>query len=332
MKRANNKFLKILIVIVSLFFISFNSYTVVYASESNLYLGGYVCGFSIDVQGSQVVALTEVIGDNGIVSPSKCAGIVVGDVILSVNGKKVESSQDFSDILESYNGGHLIIEVMRGDQKMFFEVYPEKDVVGSYKIGVFLRDDLQGIGTVTYVLEDGSFASLGHPVTDNNGKLIEINGGKVFDSSILGVIKGVKGRAGELKGIFIGEKDKGEIIKNTKAGMYGKFHNFNKENAVKIEKGVAKIGRATVLSTIDGNTPKYYDIEIVKTDFRKNNLKNLVIKVTDKELLEYTGGIVQGMSGSPIIQDGKIVGAVTHVFVNDSARGFGISIDNMLNN
>ncbi len=332
MKRTNNKFLKILVVIVTLLFISFNNYTVAFASEQDLYLGGYVCGFSIDVQGSQVVALTEVVGDKGIVSPSKCAGLVVGDVIMSVNGQKISSSKDFSEILESYEGGYLIIEVMRGENRLFFDVFPEKDVVGSYKIGVFLRDDLQGIGTVTYVKEDGSFASLGHPVTDNNGKLIEINGGKVYNSSILGVLKGIRGRAGELKGIFIGDKDKGEVYKNTNAGMYGKFHNFNKEQAVKIERGVAHMGKATIFSTVDGDTPKYYDIEIVKTDFRKNNLKNLVIKVTDKELLEYTGGIVQGMSGSPIIQDGKLVGAVTHVFVNDSSRGFGIAIDNMLNN
>ena len=332
MKRFNNKFLKIAIIFVTLLFVSFNSYTVVYAGEQNLYLGGYVCGFSIDVQGSQVVALTEVIGDKGIVSPSKCAGLVVGDVIMSVNGKKISNSQDFSEILANYEGGYLIIEVMRGDSRLFFDVFPEKDVVGSYKIGVFLRDDLQGIGTVTYVKEDGSFASLGHPVTDSNGKLIEINGGKVYSSSVLGVLKGIRGRAGELKGIFIGDKDRGEVYKNTNSGMYGKFHNFDTKNAEKIERGVARIGSAKILSTVDGENPKYYDIEIVKTDFRKNNLKNLVIKVTDKNLLEYTGGIVQGMSGSPIIQDGKLVGAVTHVFVNDSSRGFGISIDNMLNN
>ncbi len=331
MKRFNNKFLKIAIVFVTLLIISFNNYTIVYAGEQNLYLGGYVCGFSIDVQGSQVVALTEVVGDKGIVSPSKCAGLVVGDVIMSVNGKKISNSQDFSEILENYEGGYLILEVMRGETRLFFDVFPEKDVVGSYKIGVFLRDDLQGIGTVTYVKEDGSFASLGHPVTDTNGKLIEINGGKVYSSSILGVLKGVRGRAGELKGIFIGDKDKGEVYKNSNSGMYGKFYNFDRENAVKIERGVAHMGSAKILSTVDGDTPKYYDIEIVKTDFRKNNLKNLVIKVDDKNLLEYTGGIVQGMSGSPIVQDGKLVGAVTHVFVNDSSRGFGISIDNMLN-
>ncbi len=330
MKRFNNKFLKIFVIIVSILFISFNN-SVAYAGEQDLYLGGYVCGFSIDVQGSQVVALTEVIGDKGIVSPSKCAGLVVGDVIMSVNGKKISNSKDFSEILANYDGGYLIVEVMRGDNRLFFDVFPEKDVVGSYKIGVFLRDDLQGIGTVTYVKEDGSFASLGHPVTDSNGKLIEINGGKVFNSSILGVLKGVRGRAGELKGIFIGDKDKGEVYKNTQSGMYGKFYNFNVKNAQKIERGVARMGRAQILSTVDGETPKFYDIEIVKTDFRKGNLKNLVIKVTDKNLLEYTGGIVQGMSGSPIIQEGKLVGAVTHVFVNDSSRGFGISIDNMLN-
>ncbi len=332
MKRFNNKILKIAIVFVTILFISINNYTVVYAGEQNLYLGGYVCGFSIDVQGSQVVALTEVVGDKGIVSPSKCAGLVVGDVIMSVNGKKISNSQDFSEILANYDGGYLIIEVMRGDVRLFFDVFPEKDVVGSYKIGVFLRDDLQGIGTVTYVKEDGSFASLGHPVTDNNGKLIEINGGKVYSSSILGVLKGVRGRAGELKGIFISDKDKGEVYKNSNSGMYGKFYNFDTKNATKVERGVARMGSAKILSTVDGETPKYYDIEIVKTDFRKNNLKNLVIKVTDKNLLEYTGGIVQGMSGSPILQDGKLVGAVTHVFVNDSSRGFGISIDNMLNN
>ena len=329
--RAKFKKLLSLTTLLLVFAIIFINSSIVYGNTEKLYLGGYTCGFSISTNGTTVIGLTEVVGENGVVSPSKCSGIKVGDTILSVNGKKISNSNSLQEVLSEYKEGYLIVEVLRNDKRLFFDVFPEKDIMGYYKIGVFLRDDLTGIGTITYVKEDGGFASLGHPILDSKGNKYSILGGNVYNSSIVGVERASKGKAGELKGIFIGDKPKGEVFSNLDSGMYGKFYNFEKEEHTEIESSTAKIGKAKIYSTVDGETPKYYDIEIVKTDFRKGNLKNLVIKIIDKDLLEYTGGILQGMSGSPIVQEDKLVGAVTHVFINDSTRGFGISIDNMLN-
>ena len=209
-------------------------------------------------------------------------------------------------------------------------MFPEKDLSGSYKIGLFIREDLNGLGTVTFLTDNGVFASLGHPVSSENGEIYSLRSGDVYESSIVGINKAHRGQAGELKGIFIGSKPIGTITINTNVGLFGKLTKFNPLEYVKITVGQAKIGKAEILSTVDGVTPKKYEIEIVKIDNRIGNNKNYVIKVTDKELLSYTGGILQGMSGSPIIQGGKLVGAVTHVFINDSSRGYGIAINNML--
>ena len=210
------------------------------------------------------------------------------------------------------------------------DLFPEKDLSGNYKIGLFIREDLNGLGTVTFLTDNGTFASLGHPVSNENGEIYSLRSGDVYESSIVGVNKAHRGKAGELKGLFLGTKPIGSITINTNVGLFGKITKFNPLEYVKISIGQAKIGKAEIVSTVDGQTPKKYEIDIVKIDNRIGNNKNYVIKVTDKDLLSYTGGILQGMSGSPIIQDGKIIGAVTHVFINDSARGYGININNML--
>ena len=219
---------------------------------------------------------------------------------------------------------------MRNNDKRLCDVFPQKDINGNYRIGVFIRDDLCGLGTVTFSNKDGEFASLGHPVTNATGDIIEIKKGEVFDSTIIGVTKAKRGKAGELKGMFIGDNPIGVVNKNTSVGMFGKFYNFNPLNHRKIQVSKGCIGKAQILSTVDSKTVEYFDIEIVKIDYRKGNNKNFVIKITDKDLIEKTGGILQGMSGSPIIQDNKLIGAVTHVFINDSTRGYGISINNMI--
>lgn len=324
------KFITKLFLIITLIFAFSMPTNIVKASENKVYLGGFTCGFSLTPKGAMVIGLSEVIGENGLVSPSKCAGIQVGDVILSINGKKINKLSEINGILEEYNQGYLIVEVSRNNKKMFFDVFPEKDISGKYKIGVFIRDDLSGIGTITYYKEDGNFASLGHPVANEKGEIIQIAKGSVFNSTIIGVNKGVKGKAGELKGLILGEKSIGEIYSNKEVGMFGKFYNTDNLNGKEIETARARIGKAKIYSTVDGTMPKLYDIDIIKADFFRGNTKNLVIRITDEKLLKYTGGILQGMSGSPIIQDNKLVGAVTHVFINDSSRGYGIAIENML--
>ena len=318
-------------IVVLLLFITNLTANTVYAKEEYLYLGGFTCGFNLKTRGATVVGITDVLTQNGVASPSKTAGLEIGDIILSVNGKEINGVSDFSIALNDFDGGFIIIEILRNNSKKLLDVYPEKDINGKYRIGVLLREDLQGLGTVTYIDEDGNFGALGHPVANSNGKNYEVINGEVFNCSIIGVNKATRGRAGELKGMFIGEKPIGEITTNENVGLFGKFSDISDFKSAKISIGNASVGKAKILTTIDGQTKEFYDIEIVKTDYKKGNNKNLVIKITDKDLLNKTGGILQGMSGSPIIQNNRLVGAVTHVFLNDSSRGFGISINNMLN-
>ncbi len=300
-----------------------------YAYSDCVYLGGFTAGFTLKTRGATVVGITDVISEKGNVSPCKCAGIEIGDVILSMNGVEVNTATDIDKVLKEYKSGFIITEVLKGDKKKLCDVFPEKDVTGSYKLGLFIREDLNGLGTVTFLTDNGTFASLGHPVTNETGGMYNLRSGEVYESCIVGVNKAQRGHAGELKGMFLGSKPIGSITINTNVGLFGKINKFNPLEYVKVSVGQAKIGKAEILSTVDGQIPKKYDIEIVKIDNRIGNNKNYVIKVTDKELLGYTGGILQGMSGSPILQGGKLVGAVTHVFINDSARGYGIAINNM---
>ncbi len=313
-------------------FITTLSFNVVSAKERYVYLGGQTCGFNLKTRGATVVSITDVLTDEGVISPSKCAGLEIGDIILSINGNDINTASDLTTILNDFKGGLLITEILRNNAKKLLDIFPEKDVNGNYKIGVLIREDLQGLGTVTYIKENGEFGALGHPVANQNGEVFNVIGGDVYTSSIIGVNKAKRGKAGELKGIFIGDKSIGYISENKDSGLYGKFNNFNSLEYKKIEIERATVGKAEIYSTIDNNSPSKYDIEIIKTDFRSGNNKNLVIKITDKELLNKTGGILQGMSGSPIVQNGKLVGAVTHVFINDASRGYGISIDNMIEN
>ena len=330
-----NKFKKIkgliIAVIISFFVLSFNTGFAI-ASENEYYLGGNVLGFTIRSEGATVIGLCDVITDKGLVSPCKNAGIIVGDIILDLGGNAVNSAKEIANVLNKYNGGEIVTKINRNGESKIVDLTPCKDVNGVYKLGVYLRDDLTGLGTVTYYDKNGNFASLGHPVCDEKGSVYKVIGGNVYNSTVVGVIKPTRGKAGELKGVLLNDKSVGNITKNTNVGLYGKITNFNTKKHTKIEISKAKQGKAQIYSTVDGVTPKLYDIEIVKVDnFTKSN-KNLLLRITDKDLLNMTGGILQGMSGSPIIQNGKLIGAVTHVLINDSCMGFGIFIDNMINN
>lgn len=326
------KFKKLLIAfIITFLIVSINS-TTVSASSNYVYLGGNVLGFTIKTEGATVVGLCDVITENGLVSPCKEAGIIVGDVILNMGGNKVNSAGEIADVLKDYKGGEIVTKIVRKGEQKLLDLKPCKDVNGTFKIGVYLRDDLTGLGTVTYYDGDGNFASLGHPVSDENGNVYKVVGGNVYNSTVVGVIKGVRGKPGELKGILLNGNSIGKISKNTNAGLFGKIDNINVNNYNKIEVDKAKQGKAKIYSTVDGSKPEFYEIDIVKVDNFTNSNKNLLIRICDKSLLNKTGGILQGMSGSPIIQNGKLVGAVTHVMVNDSSMGYGIFIENMLKN
>lgn len=296
--------------------------------DNFVYLGGIPAGFSLNTRGATVVGLSEVITDGVAVSPSKEAGVKNGDIILGVSGTDVNTSAEIEKAIEGKT--EVELKILRGDEIIYIKVKPQPDNLCKNKLGLFIRNNVSGIGTITFV-KDGRFASLGHPVLTDSGNLIEILNGKLYNCTVTGAIKGEKGKAGELRGIFLKDEPFAFAEVNKQSGIYGTIsdENLKKLNLKKVETGEAKIGNAKIYTTVDGSTPKEYDISIVKVDKNEASNKNLVIKITDEDLIKITGGIVQGMSGSPILQGGKIVGAVTHVFINDPLRGFGIIIENM---
>lgn len=303
--------------------------------EQQVILGGIPVGISLNNDCVEIVGFSQIITEKGACSPASDAGLQIGDKITKINGKKINKTHDISDAVAQQN--ELDLTFLRNETENKVKIIAQKDVLsGKNKLGMWIRDQSYGIGTLTFVKDGKYFASLGHPITSKNGEIMQITGGKVHDCNILGVNKGLIGKAGELKGAFNNKQSIGNISINNKFGVYGQFD--KNPQSLDVTKVVStaniqevKPGRAQIYSTIDGNKPKYYEIEIIKIKSQaENHEKGLVIKVTDKELLAKTGGIVQGMSGSPILQNGKLVGAVTHVFINDPTRGYGVFIENML--
>ena len=294
--------------------------------KAPLYLvpGGTVFGAKIKQSG---VVVTEI----GTGSSQFC----IGDRIIRIGGEDVKSLDDAKSKINSSGGASLDIELLRGGERRHISVTPSL-TGGSYKLGVVLKDGAAGIGTITYITSNGKFGALGHGITDvDTGLLMQIDGGKLFDAEVLSVVKGKNGIPGELIGIIrqSGMSQIGEIDENCSKGIYGqvKLGMVDNSKAIPIAlKQDIKLGPATIYCQVDSEV-REYEIEIERIELgRTNDNKGLVIKITDEALLKKTGGIVQGMSGSPIIQDGKVVGAVTHVLVNDPTRGYGIFIENML--
>lgn len=305
-------------------------------TQSHYYIGGMTAGFNLSAGGTEIIGLNEVVSQDGVYRPAEKAGLRIGDCICAVDGFAVKTINDLNAALERSGGKEVTLTVKRGGETASVPVTPAKDKKsGRYKIGVLIRDTLSGIGTVTYIEKETlRFASLGHAVCDEDRNALGISDPKVTLCSIVGVNKGVRGKAGELKGLFIGE-ELGKADKVCDTGLYGtvsKNFDLSRLEAVDIAPvSEATIGKAIIYSTIDGVYPQKYEICIAKVDANNGENKNFVIKVTDEKLISETGGIVQGMSGSPIIQNGKLIGAVTHVFLNDPTRGYGIAIENMLN-
>lgn len=306
------------------------------AETQTLYLGGFPAGFTLNTTTVEVIGICEVMTSDGMRSPARESGIRTGDIIDKINGKEVNCAKDVNDILaEDYK--KFEVTILRGNEPLTVEVNPAMDLTTkSKRMGVLVKDSINGIGTVTYIDKaNNKFASLGHPVTDLNGSLVEINGGTVYGCFIYDVKKGVKGTPGELRGAFEASTVLGKATVNCSCGVYGELSdNYDVSKLIKVEKGSVdgvKMGKACIYSTLEGGDVRKYDISIVKVDKNNKDNRNFVIKIDDNKLIEKSGGIVQGMSGSPIVQNGKIIGAVTHVFINDPTRGYGISIDKMLN-
>lgn len=299
-------------------------------------IGGMPFGVKFFSQGIIIVGFTEIQTESGVETPAYDAGLRVNDVITRVNGEPVKNSIELMNIVESADNSIEITYLRDGDENTV-TFCPSLCVAdGKRKTGMWIRDTTAGIGTVTYINpKTGEFAGLGHGICDSeSGELLKMERGTVVDVQISGITKGISGSPGELKGYFSSEKS-GVLLGNTLCGVYGVFADLpenmidNSETEIGCRDEV-KEGAATIWCTLDDNIPHKYCINIDSINRESQDNRSFSITVTDPELIEKTGGIVQGMSGSPIIQDGKLIGAVTHVLVSDSSRGYGIFIENML--
>lgn len=293
-------------------------------------------GIKMYSDGVLVISIADVQTTGGSKSPAKDAGLQVGDIIKSINGSLVYKTEEVAEEIEKSGGQQLSLEVVRDGKILMLSLKPEKlEGHNVYKAGFWVRDSCAGIGTMTfYNTRTNCFAGLGHAVCDvDTGAILEIKSGEIVPAKITGVYKGVSGSPGELCGIFSTDRAIGKINRNNETGVYGFMNSAidGKEIPVAFKQEV-ETGKAQILTTINGETPQYYDIEIIKINLNSASVqKNMVIKITDERLIESTGGIVQGMSGSPIIQNGMLVGAVTHVFVNNPRQGYAIFAENMIN-
>lgn len=307
-----------------------------YVDETCVIPCGTPFGIKMFTNGVMIVGLADIQTADGPVNPAKQAGLQIGDVVETVNGNTVNTNSEVADAVEHSGGKDLSMVVRRDSTTVSVELDPViSSSDGLYKAGLWVRDSTAGIGTLTFYDPTAkSFAGLGHGICDSDtGELMPLLTGDIVPVTINGITKGIEGKPGELRGYFSDDKAIGNLNANINSGVYGTLNSAPSGKALKVAmKQEVKTGPAKVLTTIDGGRPQYYDIQIEKIDYRDNvQCKNLVIHITDKRLLTQTGGIVQGMSGSPIIQNGMLAGAVTHVFVNDPARGYGIFAESMLN-
>ncbi len=305
-------------------------------SESSItqtvYLGGFPVGLKLYADGVVIVGTEGVDTEAGLVNPAEKAGIRVGDIIKKINDETVKTNKRVSEIIEQSQGEEIQITIQRDNKTLTFSFNSEYSVSeGKYKAGLWIRDSSAGIGTVTFCTSDGRFASLGHAVCDiDTGEVVPIDKGQSTDVNITGFYKGIPGDAGELCGVLEGDVT-GEIYYNGSIGVYGEFNSLPETPMYEIAPtDEVYEGGAVIYTTLENGITESYTIQILKVDRSKGETKNLLIKVTDKNLLDKTGGIIQGMSGSPIIQNGRIVGAVTHVLVDTPEKGYGIFAQTML--
>ena len=291
-------------------------------SAATLIPGGQVVGMQLSDDTVTVTAIDETLGQ-----AAKSAGLQAGDQILAVDDQKVSCPEDIRAALLK-SDGDVALSIRRGSAEKTLTVFPTATEEGP-RLGVYLKQGVAGIGTVTYYDPDtGAFGALGHGVNDPEGKPVNMKTGQIYDASVLSVRKGKTGNPGQLIGAVTSPAATGDLTKNTSRGIFGKTQS---PAAQCLPTGQAVTGPATIRATVGQQGLRDYSVEILKIyPSATCDGRNMLIKVTDRQLLDTTGGIVQGMSGSPIIQHGKLVGAVTHVLVNDPTTGYGIFIDNML--
>ena len=269
--------------------------------------------------------------DESLGSHARQAGLQVGDEILTIDDQTITCAQDVRRALDR-SDGQITLRILRNNKEQELCILPQITNEGP-RLGVYLRQGITGIGTVTYYdPATGRFGSLGHGVNSPKGGLAEMSEGSIYPASVLSVKRGKCGEPGQLKGGVDCPQALGTLEKNTHCGVFGHAENSWEGTALEVaSRDEIHPGKATIRSTVNGKQTRDYSVEILKVyPEHKAEGRNMLIRVTDKALLECTGGIVQGMSGSPIIQDGKLIGAVTHVLVNDPTTGYGIFIENML--
>ncbi len=293
-------------------------------------------GIKMFTNGVVVVGTADLDSSTQTVNPAAVAGIKIGDVITQVNGKAVSQNEEIAQAIADSGGKPVDLTFVRDKKVLHTSLIPVKSSYdNTYKGGLWVRDSTAGIGTVTFFCpDDKSFGGLGHGICDNDTRdLMPMKTGEIVAVTINGVLKGQQGAAGELRGYFTSNDPVGDVQANLETGVYGTLYTSPVQHeAVDVAmKQEIKLGDAQILATVDGNTPQYYDAQIQSVDYSgTSTTKNMVVRITDPDLLKRTGGIVQGMSGSPILQDGKLIGAVTHVFLNDPTQGYGIFAENML--
>lgn len=300
--------------------------------------GGMPIGIYLETEGVMVLGTDKISGVDGESLEPALHLVKTGDYIVACNGTKIRSKKELQNVVKSLQNEEAVLKIRRKEKYLEVKIKPATDKRNEKKLGIWVRDNAQGLGTVTFLNADSKFGALGHGIHDTDtNTLMEIKNGKVYDTSIRNIQKGKNGEPGGIEGVIVYNRYNvlGSIEKNTDCGIFGKIDRtdtlFPDQTPMEIasEKEIGK-GDAMIRCNVDGQV-KDYKIRITKTDkYSREENKGLEIEVTDPQLLEITGGIIQGMSGAPIIQNGKIAGAVTHVFVNDPTKGYGIFIENML--
>lgn len=307
--------------------------------ETSVIPCGMPIGIYMQTDGILVVGTGVVNGMDGLDYEPALNIMQSGDYIVGVNGISVSTKEELVEAVNASKGKEVVFQMFRDGNVTSVKISPVQTGDGEYKVGLWVRDDTQGIGTLTYVAEDGSFGALGHGISDvDTNTILSIREGTLYNADILSITKGERGAPGELCGVihYQDGEELGTIQSNTETGIFGTLTEFpegyEKGEAIPVGfKQEIEEGPAQIMCSLNG-TVNIYDIEIEKVSMGSGDVnKSMVIHVTDQELLELTGGIVQGMSGSPIIQNGKFIGAVTHVFIQDATRGYGIFAETMLN-
>lgn len=301
------------------------------AEEKTVIPLGKAVGIKLFADGVLVVSLTE-----NSDCPARQCGLREGDIITAVGGRHISSTEQVQALLQTNGGEPLALTVHRGQRTLSMTACPVQNSGGTWQLGAWIRDSMAGIGTLTYYdPSTGQYGALGHGITDvDTAQLMPLSSGSIMETTVKAVKKGVKGDPGELKGDFSVQRDVGTVTVNSDGGIFGTVADagfLTGGTPVPVASpSQVKTGRATILATVHGDDTAEYTVDIVRVYGDGASTRNMLLHITDQRLLDATGGIVQGMSGSPILQNGRIVGAVTHVLLNDPTRGYGIFLENML--